>query len=403
MIGVAEMKEYTEKEIVALLHNNPDINFVAVAVTPWHAMGVDAVLYHLQEREIQLNGYIIVRPHQVTGIALSEENFSMRNVGKIQVIYEKLLWERESVKKKIQKKLDKVHYFHENLRERDEKKILYWIRPVNPSFDLYPILDTKEYNHHIVTILTDEGLGTYLNDRWVWAQVAIQEGNWKQAIRSVLNSYMAEWYYIPVLMRRKQLESYQLLKLQENKWIPNEDAVHSYQEILRKNQKSDRFDHYIGSAILNTGPYEKIVRDNREVQVLKKVCDVINQEGISVILKAHPREMTMEKYESLKCRVEENREISQEMILSSMRGCPICIIGFDSTTLVSSKLLFGIGAISINKLLPKEDLYDSKWYDVFNRTFGEIIRIPSTYDELEKDLKDMKEKYERNQKNVEDI
>ena len=105
------MKEYTEQEVIQLIAGQPDVNFLAAAITPWHALGIDATILHLTEQGIALKGYIMLVAHNVTGSAINETNFYMTQKADIQIIYIKPKAEKRTFKEKLIRKIKKYQYY----------------------------------------------------------------------------------------------------------------------------------------------------------------------------------------------------------------------------------------------------------------------------------------------------
>ena len=58
---------------------NKNIDFVAVAISSWHALGIDAFIYNLSnELERKVKGLILILPHAEDGYLLRERRFSSR-------------------------------------------------------------------------------------------------------------------------------------------------------------------------------------------------------------------------------------------------------------------------------------------------------------------------------------
>ena len=63
------------RELETILINNRNCNFIAYGNTVLHACGIDAVVKYLSDKGIELNGYILIGEHGVTGRLLSKDNF----------------------------------------------------------------------------------------------------------------------------------------------------------------------------------------------------------------------------------------------------------------------------------------------------------------------------------------
>jgi hypothetical protein len=62
--------------LLAQLMKEKDVDFIAKAISHWHAIGVDAFIYDLSQRKNKkLRGVIIISPHQKDGFVISEVDF----------------------------------------------------------------------------------------------------------------------------------------------------------------------------------------------------------------------------------------------------------------------------------------------------------------------------------------
>ena len=69
------MRTLSEIELAKEIEERKEVNFIAFATTPWHALGVNATMHHLKKQHIVLCGYIVIMPHQVTGVGIGKDNF----------------------------------------------------------------------------------------------------------------------------------------------------------------------------------------------------------------------------------------------------------------------------------------------------------------------------------------
>lgn len=383
------MKVYTENEFVELVNNRNDINFLAAAITPWHALGIDAAIYQLLQQGIKLKGYVMLVAHAVTGSAIGEANFHMNRYADIKIVTISADKEPKTISDKIKNKCNKYWYYMKHNPFEEAKQMFYWAVPLKPSYELIPkiALHKKEYNVQI--IITDEGLGSYLNTPFKWLRFSFTEGNFKAGLCSAWNLLIRDRYYIYRLQKRGQLKYYQLLKGKRGNWIQNDEAVSAYRYILGMEKYEEDFSSYGNSVIINTDMFFEsgIFRQGKDNEIYKTICDFLAQSKIHVILKPHPREQKLDRYSNIKCVIEKKNIVAQESILATLQTKPYCIIGTASTTLVTAKILFGIEAISINYLINPEELKNKHFFDEFNKTFSNILYMPKTMDALQQNIK----------------
>ena len=380
------MKSYTEKEFLELVENDSNINFLAAAITPLHAIGVDAAILQLVEQGIELHGYILCVAHNVTGNAINDSNFHMKKVEGIEVIQMLTSGEREGVKERIYTKYQQYRYYLKKKNQTLES--LYWVVPMKPSYELIPRVAKVLPNKKLYMILTDEGLGGYLDSKLTWWTTGIKECGIKEMIQSAFRIYMRDPFFLYCLNKRHQIQYERLLNGEKTDWNPNEKVVKNYRKIMGMEESKEDYSNYIGAVLINTDTlYESgRLHDSVDVDIYVKICNYLDEKGINVILKAHPREKKVERYQEMKCEIEQRAGAAQETILSQLKEKPLCVIGIASTTLVNAKILFGINAISINKLIDKRELEPQDFYKRFNRTFQKLLYTPETMAELYADI-----------------
>ena len=75
--------------------------------------------------------------------------------------------------------------------------------------------------------------------------------------------------------------------------------------------------------------------------------------------------------------------MAAEEILVRLKTKPICIIGFDSTTLITGKVLFDVPTISVLGLFREKGKYSKHRQCSFVRRFGDVVQCPVEIEEIE--------------------
>lgn len=389
------MKSYTEQEFIELVASRPDINFLAAAITPWHALGIEAAILQMTEQGKALRGYIMVVAHNVTGTALSENNFPVAENNGIQIVCITPQKEIRTLKEKLSLKYRKYKYFISLPKEKDTD-ILYWATPLKPSYEMIPRI-AEVTAKKMQFIITDEGLGSYLNSAYDWWRLSFFESGLKSGIRATWNLMIRDPFFQYSLRKRDQLQWNQLLIGKRKKWRANNAVVKYYQRILRVEEKSKEYDYYGKSILINSDMlFESgLIKENEDVKIYDYICQQMQKECIPVVLKLHPREKRLERYQAMNCRMEQKNKLAQEVILASLEKKPYCIVGTASTSLVTAKLLFDIDAISINYLMDKTKITDKKTIFDFNDAFEDLIYMPRSNEELIDHIRRIRSNYER--------
>ena len=389
------MESYTEQEFIELVASRPEINFLAAAITPWHALGIEATILQLTERGINLKGYVMIIAHSVTGMAITESNFKKAMNNGIQIICVKPHEEKRTFSEKLSLKFRKYNYFLFLPKQKD-MDILYWATPLKPSYEMIPRI-AEVTAKQMQFIITDEGLGSYLNSAYDWWIFSFQESGLKSGIRATWNLLVRDPFFHNSLLRRKQLRWNQLLIGKKKKWFVNKEIVQYYKKILKTEGIHKEYDYYAKSVLINSDMFSEsgIIKENEDVKVYQIICNLLKQEDIPVVLKVHPREKKLERYNQIECRMEEKSELAQETILASLERKPYCIVGTSSTTLVTAKLLFDIDAISINYLMDQTKIVNKKTFFDFNDTFDKLIYMPRSKEELMDCFREIRSNYDR--------
>jgi hypothetical protein len=119
---------------------------------------------------------------------------------------------------------------------------------------------------------------------------------------------------------------------------------------------------------------------------MQSLIKFINKNGIKPILKPHPREKN-DKYNDIKdCDFEliENNFPVEEIILNLN---PICIIGYTSTALLTSRIFFDVNAISLlDMMLFKSDDEMQAINEEFKNLTGRYINFVDKIEDIKEYL-----------------
>lgn len=384
------MREYSEQQLVELVAKRPEVNFLAAAITPWHAIGIDATILQLQSQGIELKGYICIVSHPITGTAITEQNFHMATQN-IEIIYLTSGSENRSLRDKVQLKIQKYAYYLSNSYKQKNlgnRTILYWAVPLKPSFELIPRMAEAVGNRKLHIVITDEGLASYTMNTFAWWRFAFLEGGIKSGIRGTWNILLRDVFFMHRLISRGQIQYSQLLLRQGKEWKPNIEMITFFRKVLAMETYEEDYSYYGNAILINPNKlFESgVLKDQTETNVYQEICEAMAKREVPVIIKPHPREQDLAKYKDIPCILEKKGKVAQETILATLSKKPYCVIGFSSTTLVTAKLLFDIDAISANYLAPKESLRDKKYFNSFNRTFRGLLYMPQDKEELLQDI-----------------
>lgn len=351
-----------------------DVDFIAYALTPWHAIGVSACIKKINNCSNISKGIILISTPENDSqhFLIDENNFQIDKTIKCKYYY------YINYKTDVSLKTFFSEIFY-SLRKESHVSEISIINPLNINYRIgsYIIDNTniKSINYYIV----DEGLKNYLP---IKTKFHLDIHSIISIIKSIRSKAITH-----ISSKTKNINYFLIMNKIHGKCIPNYDVLHYYQNSIPVVKFSlENISPYYNSIVLNSQPYEEFNKNygGADFMVIKELCRLLELE--SVILKPHPREKKLDKYYELKCNVEKNSKASLEEILANIPKdlLPKCIIGFTSTTLVTSKLFWNIKTVSLINLLDKQFVGDELFISMktFERTFNNIVYFPKSYDEL---------------------
>jgi hypothetical protein len=342
-------------------------NYVAFATTPWHAHGVNAALLKIKEMEKEPLGWVCITPsHLKNEYFIKETNF----------IFDENM---RFLKGESTDNMQCVSLENNNSN-------LYIITPLKVNFRWRKYFSELYPKRNIISIVVDEGLGTYLRSNldWYYLQPTKKSilGYIIFVVKQIRNNKEQNG-----LIAKGQAFNWNLLK-KDGRYYRKNDQIWEYYKKAIFNTLKESLDikkQYENAVIINTQVSEKGKGYNdAELEVIRNLCTECKKRKIPVVVKPHPREENTEIYDLLGVYVEKDYVVSQESILAFSKVKPICIVGFTSTTLVTSTVMFDIPAFSLNKIVDLKRVEQDRLRDIkkFNRIFSKLIMIPTSIMEL---------------------
>lgn len=374
------------------INSNPQINFIASAITPLHIVGIKATIDKLNSQGIALNGYILNRPHGKTGRLNLQNDFSSSlntincvpfdmclSGGRIPFVKSHL----SALKAAIRKKSDRTIY-------------ILWTKI---EYDWLYLLDCFTLGYKVVFVIIDDGAGSYIshfanelsleNERVIRQQKLTLSARIKAFIKVFVMTMYDNLLAFFVRSSRNLIDNRIFVTNRENKILGHNDSiVNNYVNAFRSsiNEKDciKEIQLLDGCVLFNTqclvesGITDGIV----DYEVYQKAIDIAKHHSKRVVVKPHPRENDIEKYERLNVDILETN-YTQESLLSIAANKPICVVSIFSSTLLNAKGLFGIPAISLAKIMLKEDLSNDlkSTLEAFICQYSNIIQFPSSFEE----------------------
>jgi hypothetical protein len=339
----------TQKELVDYCKQNPDIDFIARCITPWHLLGIKAFVNRLKYREKRtIKGIIFIMAHSLTGYAIDSSK-----IDPIENITAKIYDIQES-------------FFHGNNLSKGIRNILmpsfrkgncnykslYIISPMKSWSSLSVDILNANCKYNISNIVIDDGFLSYESK----FQMLLKQFAETKSIASFFKNII-QFPYEYALQNKYNYEKIHWALFQKNhgKFIANYKVVNCYKKILEMDssrqigcQIEDNFQN--DYVIIITQPFEDHDLDYKLFvqERLIPIKNYFSSKNVDVYIKPHPRERTLEYYNQFKLL---NYNGPIEQFTFSCKKCPLYFIGIYSTALVTINLFSGIKTISLSKLV----------------------------------------------------
>jgi hypothetical protein len=395
-------------EAINLAHNwmrSNNFGFIAVAISPWHALGVDAWLRTLRDGGEKRKGLILILPHAKDGLLLQPEHFQYSSLDEETTIYsvpEGLKLHENPIRNAFIKLRQFIGLCIGTClpqREISPTKRIAVCSPYEPNLSILAAICSNPIAYHQPhLVIVDEGIGTYMPSNQL-AQVrkldtaaAFKQGGANGIIRlaryiksraksrivSVISSF--------VIRKASVEERFVFNKDASGHLARNRAVINSYKHILELPsgllgglERSD----CKPLAILVTQPLSEYndVRECDEMRTTSEALAFLLSKDFNVLLKPHPREPST-KYDSLIS----NFDISRVKLIGKTRTIEALyprlqrddiVVGQCSTALITAAAFYDLRAYSYGYALLKCDAASQRLitsYMGFRGLAGEMVR-----------------------------
>lgn len=361
-------------EILRKIESDDEINFIAEAITPVHALGIEALLIHLNRIGVRTKGFILAVPHYETGMTLTEEMFHRECYKGITVA--------QIDSSELQQGNNPWFYFGLKNSEGFER-VFYYATPFIPSFARIPQVMNIRKNDNLMVYITDEGAANYLDNPYKPSKSWTFGMNLKSKLWFLTQRCLRDRYFAYKLRKTGKLQNYWMYKSVGDKWEPNDEYVADVVKLYESENDNEDYSEYEDAIIFAPSLlYQSGVMSRRaDVELFEEIKGELGS-GFKYVVKPHPREKELQDYNRLNCYVERTNQQSLERILAHVDLKPRCVIGDTGTALVNIAALYDIKVIAIAKLINKSDLLVENYFDDYNRTYDNLIFIPGSWQEL---------------------
>lgn len=217
--------------------------------------------------------------------------------------------------------------------------------------------------------------------------------NNRETIIKKFNHYCKYIIIEPIILYFKEI-NLRLFTKTKNKLYKNNEAIKIYKEIIMmrnkdfSKQKDLKINENTKNVLIITQPlFEHNSREIKfEKELLYKIINILLQKNIKIIIKPHPRENII-KYKEYKKNTHIsviNKKMPVEEIIEYLN--PKLVLGYSSTALVTSKILFNIRSISISNLIINnvETPFAKEHIRQFQEIFKDIVNCINNLDDLDK-------------------
>lgn len=375
----------TWEDILDLIRQDKSINFFAFAVSPWHALSIDATLLWLQkERHIELNGIICCASHSETGWAIDESYFESKCAQIYSLTYGNSHMHNsfKTVMKLYWKRILEYKYIFADWINWRKLPTFYFICPYQPL--LLDIMRLHSVDKYVKCVTCDEGVATYmstlkpklnpihsLRDIWRYRHF-VRENFLGREVRAILHG---------------DISTYIFLK-EKGRLVVNNSIIPYYREVFKERcyalYKDRKFDISDAVVVCTTAWQRDEIQDNEDLRVLLLVCETIKSKGSRLLLKTHPRDTFFVHYaQQMGTEVLDEWGMSMELMCEISQ--PKAIVSFSSTTLIVPKVFWSISCFCLTEMLDRTKIGNRylEEIDSFKHAFGNMVTYVQDLNDLE--------------------
>lgn len=335
----------TQKDLVDYCIENPNIDFIARCITPWHLLGISAFVNSLTLREKRkIRGIIFIMAHSLTGYAINtSEIASLENITTEIYKVQDSFFSGNNLSKGIW-----------NIRTRSftnnsyNYKELYIISPMKSWSSLSVDILNANCKYNISNVIIDDGILSYESKFQVLLK---QFAETKSMVAFINNILQLPYEYVLQNKYKYKVIHWALFQKVQGKFIANFKIINCYKKVLEMEPNHLTEGNFQNDyVIIITQPFEKSDLDYKKFvqEILIPIKDYFSSKRVDVYIKPHPRENTFEYYSEFKI-LKYNGPIEQYIF--ACKKCPLYCIGVYSTALVTINLFSNVKTISLSKII----------------------------------------------------
>ena len=377
-------------DILSLVQSDRSINFTAIAVTPWNALSIDALLLFLAAKGIKIKAIIVIAEHYSAGYMISPSCFTNNCADYYYLPFSHNQNHNIPLPEENKKLISRIHDFFEFYKlvfgfQSYKEDTLYY-STFNHSFpDAILLQRLKKVGRRIVICHTEEGVGAYMGTF----------DNTYPPLKKIksfagIHDYIRNIFFGKVVYRKLHKTYNSLTLIQNYRGLQiNKEIIPYYRAIFRLRNKElsisiDKEEIRKSIIICTTAWRRNEIKENDDLRVLIDVCNYLWEQGEHLLLKTHPRDaFFIKKADILHCKVLNTSGLSMESLCEY--ACPKAIVSFSSTTLINPRIFWNIPTFCISDMLNRGNI--SNFYldeiDSFKQTFKKFVVFINSSQELE--------------------
>lgn len=352
------------------IENNESLDFVAKCITPWHLIGLKAFVERLCSSKDTVRGLVFVRKHnsgKSTNFYVKESDFQFPNNAIIDVFFED-----RAVSSTVEKGKKFFSYIFDGVEKKRSNHTVYILQSFYQDY-LFAFSFLKNTFSNCELVCIDEGVGSYRNKR------DLTHYYFSKGLKKGLQAWF-DWLLSYILDKKIKCpkEWFTILKKSKLGWVKNEEVCELYNKVLRQSE-----DFVIGDEkyiLVLTQPFDT-EEDRMSASAMYAAIDneisIYQEKGYKVYIKPHPRETddTINSYKQKGYSVFPFAG-GFETIMGGINNLPECVIGLNTTSLITAKVLFDIRAVSvIKKARASFSKGTQKTYKAFYSYFRNIVEF----------------------------
>lgn len=374
--------------------NRREIGFIAIVVTKWHALGIEAWLESARHIGYEESGVILLRPHSRFGVSVSPDDLPCAAADDRVELLDVELPQKRFIFGRFPDPVGTVFRYvrllwHGSRRAKrgDQLPVLKVISPFRANFDILTMLDTASVlkRYRVLFVITDEGLASYFPER-IWrysrkaADTSKRHAPFFDQCREVLQT-VKDASEDRLLNSFEQQVRFLFSVDEERALVPNPEIVADYRRVLDSNRwrvENSLIPRHgtqpVALFLTQAWGTNGELSTDAELSTIRMVAQQLRKTPYLLVLKLHPHDRA-EKYGDL--LTEEHVVLMEsskvlERVLPCLESTDI-VVSYNSTALLTAATLYSIPAFSVGDcLLDRADT--GQWFRDFHQEFRILAR-----------------------------